>query len=96
MKSIASFNVEIRKLDPKKENLKILPKGLEKIHEFIHSFIIQTSPSEKLIGNDIFLKFIYDNFYKIDIEENENSLKYVQEHDNNWLFVNNFHYLFFY
>ena len=86
---MASFNVEIKKLDPKKENLKLLPKVMDKIQDPIQSFILQASPSEKLIGNDTFLKFLYEHFYKIDLplpSDSEHALKYIQEHDSNWYF----------
>jgi len=57
---------------------------MDKIQEPIENFILQASPSEKLIGNDTFLKYLYDNFYKIDIKETNHTLKYIQEHDSNW------------
>ena len=100
IKSIASFNVEIKKLDPKKENLKLLPKVMDKIQDPIQSFILQASPCEKLIGNDTFLRFLYDHFYKIDLplpSDSENALKYIQEHDSNWYcLIKQFWIVFYY
>lgn len=84
IKSFASFNVEIKKIDPKKESQIFLNQIIQKIDFPIHKLIIQTSPSEHLNKNDNFLKFLYENFYKIEFLDSLNTIKYVQEHDSNW------------
>lgn len=84
IKNFASFNVEIKKFDPKKENQTFLSQIIQKIDFPIQNLIIQTSPAEHLNKNDNFLKFLYENFYKIEYSDSLNMVKYIQEHDSNW------------
>lgn len=47
---------------------------------------LQAIPSQKLVGNDPFFKFLYEHFYFFDINEQTvyNGINYHQEHDGNW------------